>query len=136
VVLQGSEAKQQKEKYTLSTRESDEIYFQSNSNQRGCCTDKSTRESRIVKTRRAATHLPDANITKPPPLAVVILLPMQSQSSTKNTSPYRLAIALTDGRSIGFFFAAKSENKKLPGVLSTLLFGIKVPFRDTDEGEN
>ncbi len=33
------------------------------------------------------------------------------------------AIAVTDGRSIGFFFAAKSENKKLPGALHT-------PIRD------
>ncbi len=34
-----------------------------------------------------------------------------------------------------FFFAAKSENKKLPGVLPHSYSGSKVPARVTDEGE-
>ncbi len=45
------------------------------------------------------------------------------------------AIALTVQRSISFFFAAKSENKKLPGVLPHSYSGSKVPSCDTDEGE-
>ncbi len=45
------------------------------------------------------------------------------------------AIALTVPRSIVFSFAAKSENKKLPGVLPHSYSESIVPFCDTDEGE-
>jgi hypothetical protein len=42
-----------------------------------------------------------------------ILLPMQSQSRAKNTSPSRLRLTLWQtGEALVFFFAAKSENKK------------------------
>jgi len=44
------------------------------------------------------------------------------------------AIALTASTKHWFFFAAKSENKKLPGVFPHSYSESFVPARDTDEG--
>jgi len=74
VVLQGSEAKQEKEKYTVSTFRASNYIFTQTVTSEVVDADEPTTENRIVKTRRAVTRLPGANITKPPPLAVVLLL--------------------------------------------------------------
>ncbi len=74
VVLQGSEAKQVKEKYTALTFRASNYIFTQTVTSEVIDADEPTTENRIVKTRRAVTRLPGANITKPPPLAVVILL--------------------------------------------------------------
>jgi len=76
VVLQGSEAKQEKEKYTALTFRASNYIFTQTVTSEVVDADEPTTENRIVKTRRAVTRLPGANITKPPPLAVVLLLVM------------------------------------------------------------
>ena len=74
MVLQGSEAKQEKEKYTALTFRASNYIFTQTVTSEVIDADEPTTENRIVKTWRAVTRLPGANITKPPPLAVVILL--------------------------------------------------------------
>ena len=62
--------------YLLKVK-NEQIYFHSNVNDFACCIDEPTIENTLAKPERAAAHLPGANITKPPPLAVVILLVRQ-----------------------------------------------------------
>ncbi len=74
MVLQGSEAKQQTEQNISSKVENEQIYFPSNVIGKVVTRTSQAEQTRLTRPRRGATHLSGANIAKPPPLAVVILL--------------------------------------------------------------